>query len=284
MIFWEKPLLGYLTEKGNMFKHVIFTAIFALIFINMYAPFGVETWYNVTRTELLLYSSLVILTGVLFIAISRIIMFFVSRLKALTNGQYASWIAIEIASMALVYAILMKLVLNDPRDFLSVFRISLSITLLVLLIPYTLTWLYFSWRDKNKKLEELAGAANPRDVGPALIPFHDEKGDLRFSVKSPDLLYIESADNYVIIHYLDHGRRQKYVVRNTIKNLEPLLRGKGIIRCHRSYMVNFDRVKIMRKERDGLVLDLDVPEKLTLPVSKTYVDQIIRTFSGIPSE
>lgn len=284
MIFWEKPLPGYLTEKGNMFKHVIFTAIFALVFINMYAPFGVETWYNVTRTELLLYSSLVILTGVLFIAISRIIMFFVSRLKALTNGQYASWIAIEIASMALVYAILMKLVLNDPRDFLSVFRISLSITLLVLLIPYTLAWLYFSWRDKNKKLEELAGAANPKDAGPALIPFHDEKGDLRFSVKSPDLLYIESADNYIIIHYLDHGRRQKYVVRNTIKNLEPLLRGKGIIRCHRSYMVNFDRVKIMRKERDGLVLDLDVPEKLTLPVSKTYVDQIIRTFSGIPSE
>ncbi|HQK36732.1 MAG: LytR/AlgR family response regulator transcription factor [Bacteroidales bacterium] len=284
MTFWEKPLPGYLTEKGNMFKHVIFTAIFALVFINMYAPFGVETWYNVTKTQLLIYSSLVILSGVLFIAISRAIMFFVSRLKALTNGQYASWIAIEITSMALVYAILMKLVLNDPRDFLTVFRISLSTTLLVLLIPYTLAWLYFSWRDKNKKLEELAGAANPRDAGPALIPFHDEKGDLRFSVKSPDLLYIESADNYIIIHYLDHGRRQKYVVRNTIKNIETVLRNKGIIRCHRSYMVNFERVKIMRKERDGLVLDLDVPEKLTLPVSKTYVDQIIKTFSGLPSE
>ncbi|HQH41800.1 MAG TPA: LytTR family DNA-binding domain-containing protein, partial [Bacteroidales bacterium] len=87
-----------------------------------------------------------------------------------------------------------------------------------------------------------------------------------------------------IIHYLDHGRRQKYVVRNTIKNIETVLRNKGIIRCHRSYMVNFERVKIMRKERDGLVLDLDVPEKLTLPVSKTYVDQIIKTFSGLPSE
>jgi hypothetical protein len=96
MTFWEKPLPGYLTEKGNMFKHVIFTAIFALVFINMYAPFGVETWYNVTKTQLLIYSSLVILSGVLFIAISRDIMFFVSRLKALTNGQYASWIAIEI--------------------------------------------------------------------------------------------------------------------------------------------------------------------------------------------
>ncbi len=77
MIFWEKPLPGYLTEKGNMVRHVIFTAAFALVFINMYAPFGVETWYNVTKTQLLLYSSLVILTGVLFIAISRTIMFFV---------------------------------------------------------------------------------------------------------------------------------------------------------------------------------------------------------------
>jgi DNA-binding LytR/AlgR family response regulator len=186
--------------------------------------------------------------------------------------------------MALVYSILMKLILNDVRDFFSAFRVSLSITLLVLLIPYTITWLYFSWRDKNKKLEELAGAANPRGAGPALIPFHDEKGDLRFSVKAPDLLFVEAADNYVIIHYLDHGRRQKYVVRNTIKNMEPGLRLKGVVRCHRSYMVNFERVKIMRKERDGLVLDLDVTEKLTLPVSKTYVDQIIKTFSGISSE
>lgn len=284
MTFWEKPLPTYLTEKGNLFRHVTFTAAFALVFINAYAPFGVETWYNVTKPQLFLYSSLVILTGVFFIAISRIIMFFVCRLKALTVGQYATWIAVEIMSMALVYAILMKVIVKDPRDFFTAFKVSLITTLLVLLIPYTITWLYFSWIDKNRKLEELAGAANPKGVGPALVPFHDEKGELRLSLKSEDLLFLEAADNYVIIHYLDHGRRQKYVVRNTLKNMEKALNEKGIIRCHRSYMVNFERVKIMRRERDGLVLDLDAPEKLTLPVSRSYVDSIIRTFSGLVSE
>lgn len=284
MIFWEKPLPDYLTERRNIVRHVVFTALFALVFVNMYAPFGVDTWYKVTKPQLLLYSSLVILTGMLVIAVSRTIMYFISRLKVLTVGQYGSWIVIEIISVALVYSILMKVVINDPRDFISAFKVALSITLLVLLIPYTITWLYFSWRDKNRKLEELAGAANPKGAGPALIPFHDERGELRFSLKSPDLLYLEAADNYVIIHYLDHGRKQKYVIRNTIKNMEPGLREKGIIRCHRSYMVNFERVKIIRKERDGLVLDLDTIDKLTLPVSKSYVDEILKIFSGIVRE
>jgi len=280
MVIWERPIPEYMTEKGNMMRHLLFTAAFALVFINMYAPFGVDTWYNVTKLQLLLYSSLVILTGVLVIAFSRVLMILVSRFKNLSYGQYSMWIAAEIISMALVYALLMKLVLKDPRDFLTGFKASLSITLMVLLIPYVIGWLYFSWREKNKKLDELSGAANIKEVGPVLIPFHDERGELRFSVKSHDLLYLEAADNYVVIHYLDHGRKSRYVVRNTLKNMEPGLKEKGVIRCHRSYMVNFEHIKIIRKEKEGLVIDLDLPEKLTLPVSKTYVDQMIRIFSG----
>jgi hypothetical protein len=286
MLFWEYKIPDYLNERKNIVRHVLFTAIFALVFINLYAPFGVETWYNVTRPELFLYSSMVILTGVLVIAISRIIMYQVTRRKDLNYSQYIIWIAAEILCMALVYVVLEKLIVKDPRDILTTFKVSLTTTCLVLLIPYTITWLFFSWIDKNRVLEALSANSTGTPVkvsGPAMIPFHDEKGELRFSLKTAELLYLEAADNYVIIHYLDHGRKMKYMIRNTLKNMEGILRDADVIRCHRSYMVNFERVKIIRKERDGLVLELDLPEKELLPISKTYVEQIMKIFSGYTS-
>jgi hypothetical protein len=280
MLIWEQYIPEYLTKKSNITRHVIFTAAFALVFINMYSPFGVNSWYTLTQAQLFFYSSLVILTGVLLIVFSRVMLYLWSKFQRIKYGLYSFWITAEIISMALVYGLLMKLVVNDTRDFFTVFKTSLGTTLMVLLIPYAISWLYFSWRDKNRKLEELEGQANPKTPGMALIPFTDEKGELRFSLKTSDLLYLEAADNYVVIHYIDHTRRAKYVIRNSLRNLEQVLKEHNVIRCHRSYMVNFERIKMMRKEKDGLVLDLDLPEKVTIPVSKTYVDQIIRIFSG----
>jgi hypothetical protein len=280
MLIWEQYIPEYLTKKSNITRHVIFTAAFALIFINMYAPFGVNTWYTLTQAQLFFYSSLVILTGVLLIVFSRVMLYLWSKFQRIKYGLYSFWITAEIISMALVYGLLMKLVVNDTRDFFTVFKTSLGTTLMVLLIPYAISWLYFSWRDKNKKLEELEGQANPKSPASVLIPFTDEKGELRFSLKTSDLLYLEAADNYVVIHYIDHTRRARYVIRNSLRNLEQGLKDHQVIRCHRSYMVNFERIKMMRKEKDGLVLDLDLAEKVTIPVSKTYVDQIIRIFSG----
>jgi len=44
-------------------------------------------------------------------------------------------------------------------------------------------------------------------------------------------------------------------------------------------MVNFEKVKVIRKEKDGLKLDFDDPLISDIPVSKTYVDNVMETFS-----
>ena len=61
----SKKLPVYLTEKGNIVTTILFTAGFALLFLNLYTPFGVATWFEVSRPTLLLYASGVILAGVL---------------------------------------------------------------------------------------------------------------------------------------------------------------------------------------------------------------------------
>jgi len=280
MLIWEKNIPAYLTGKTNIVRFVVFTAVFALIFINIYAPFGVNTWYNkVTELQLFFYSSLVILFGMLVIVISRILMWQFSRKKALRYSEYAGWIFGEIVSMALAYTLIQKLLLDGTADFTIVFKKSVQITALVILLPYAILWLYLSLQEKSRLLEKLSKAPEKETIPTGMIPFHDEKQVLRISVKSEDLLYLESADNYVYIYFLDHNKISKYLVRNSLKKLEPELVRRGLLRCHRSYMVNFEKVKLIKKVKDGLNIELDLAEKVSLPVSKTYIDLIIRKFT-----
>ena len=279
MIDFQKPLPSYLNEKGNIVRLIIFTSVFALIFINIYSPFGVDKWFNLTNLQFLTYSSLIILGGVLIVVISRIIMFQVCKRHLINIWQYLLWIFTEVLFMALFYALFETLFLDDNRIFSELVKLSARNTTLVLLLPYSVLWLYFSWKDKKEQIDRLEDVksfpANTRNM----IPFYDEKGILKFSIKKENLLYLESAENYVNICYLNKGKVSKYLLRDTLKKIEESFSGTEIIRCHRSYMVNFDKVKVIRKDKDGLKLELDNPSVIDLPVSKTYVNTVMLTFS-----
>lgn len=279
MIDFSNPLPKYLTDKGNIVRLIALTATFALVFINIYAPFGSETWFEITEWEFFAYSSLVILTGVLVVVISRIIMYHVSKRKTLLIWNYLTWAIAEVFFMALFYTLFEKFIIHDSRFILDLFKISAKNTALVLLLPYSVIWLYFSWKEKKNQLIKLTENPASIDSSKNMIPFHDEKGELRFSLKMESLLYLESADNYVNIYYTDKDKVSRFTLRNTIKRLEEAFKGTEVIRCHRSYMVNFEKVKILRKDKDELNLELDVQSLISLPVSKTYVQNVMETFT-----
>jgi len=275
----QKPIPPYLNEKQNIVRLILFTSIFALIFINIYSPFGSDTWFSVTRLQFFTYSSLVILTGVLVVVISRIIMYQVARRHTIILWHYLVWIFAEVLSMALSYAMFEKLLLGDSRLFSDLVKISSRNTALVLLLPYSVSWLYFSWRDKKEQIERLAeGQIFPASTR-NMIPFYDDKGMLKFSVKKENLLYLESAENYVSICYINKDKVSKYLLRDTLKKIEETFSGTEIVRCHRSYMVNFEKVKVIRRDRDGLKLGFDNPLVIDIPVSKTYINPVMETFS-----
>jgi len=279
MIDFQKPIPPYLNEKQNIVRLVLFTSLFALVFINAYSPFGASKWYNLTRLEFFTYSSLTILLGVLVVVLSRILMYHVCKRHTINIWQYLIWIFAEILFMALAYALFEKLFLKDIRLFADLVRNSSRNTALVLLLPYSILWLYFSWQDKKEQIERLADFQPLSDNIRNMIPFYDDKGILKFSIKKENLLYLESAENYVNICYLNKGKVSKYLLRDTLKKIEENFSGTEIIRCHRSYMVNFEKVKVIRKDRDGLKLEFDNPSVTDIPVSRTYVNSVMQTFS-----
>lgn len=274
----------YLNEKGNIIRLIVYTAIFALVFINIYQPFGSQDRFGVSDIKYLLFSSLIILTGVLVVVISRVIMYFYCRRNDLFVWQYALWVLAEIILMALFFTIFGTIALDDERSFRIMIKESSINTSLILLLPYSTIWLYFSMMDKKKKLEKLNNDETTNEQ-PAkmMMNFLDEKKELKLSVKGDQVLWLESADNYVKIYYLNKGKISTFMIRNALKVMEDNFKNTSMIRCNRSVIVNFDKVKILRKDKDGIFLGLDHENVPDIPVSKTYADRILSKFSSYSS-
>jgi len=272
-----------LYEKKNSIKMILFTALFALLFINLFQPFGSRSWYSgISDIKYFAFSSLIILTGMLVVVISRVILTAYSKKRDVLYWQYALWILCEIVAMAIFYTLFSRLFPKDgvERELSALFRQSVINTALVLLLPYTISWLYFSWKEKSVLLEHIGQGKTADVTMKMLVAFPDEKGDLKISVMLENLLYIESADNYATIYYLNKSKQSHYLLRNSLKWMEDhLTRDTPLVRCHRSYIVNMDKVKILKKVKGGIVLELDEEETPDIPVSKTYYESFMQKFS-----
>jgi hypothetical protein len=279
MNVFEQEIPAYVYAKANMVRLVVFTALFALVFINIYKPFSSFNWYNVSEFKFLIFSSLIILTGVLVVLISRLCMYYWGQKHKIGLGVYVLWVLLEIFFMALFYTIYTGY-LNPERDYLGIFRESLINTSLVLLLPYAVLHLYFAYKDKERKLRQIIEEGRLEIAGKQNIySFHDEKGELRLSVTKENLLYIESADNYVEIWYLNKEAPTKSVVRNSLKNIEKNLANTNVIRSHRSYIVNLEAVKIIRRQKDGIYMEFGIERVPDIPVSERYNKKITHWFT-----
>lgn len=290
---WELP--SYINEKGNVARLVIFTAVFAMFFLNLYQPFNSGTWAGRFGLEdgdsivYFLYSSLVILAGLSVIGVTRTILHFYSRKHKVSVIGYVGIILLEIVLMAMIFASFKVFVLERFNKINVLFRLlvdwadAVKKTSMVLLIPYTIMWLYFALREKTLQVNILRAKHRQRNkMMPRneMICFYDEKGDLRLSIDKNSLYYIESADNYVKIYYKVKGKLQHFMLRNSMKSIDEHIGDRLMMRCHRSYMVNLDKVKVLRKSEDGLILDLDHEQIPDIPVSKTYSARVMDRFTS----
>ena len=277
MGMWDKNIPTYIYDKQHIVQLILWTAFFALVFINIYKPFSSSSWYNVSEFKFFVFSSLIILTGVLVVVLSRIVMFHWGKQHTISVGSYSIWILLEIFFMSLFYTIY-TLVLNPERDYMDVFESSTINTSLVLLLPYSVLHFYFSYKDKERRLQLLEEHQAETVARQSVFSFYDEKQELRLSVKRSELLYVESADNYVCIWYLSTGQLTKFLLRNSLKAMEENFADTNVLRCHRSYMVNFDQVKVIRREKEGIFLELGIERVPDIPISKTYSEKVMRWF------
>ncbi|MBR3798392.1 MAG: LytTR family transcriptional regulator [Bacteroidales bacterium] len=207
-----------------------------------------------------------ILFGVLLI--SRLLLYVLRRLFVPTWLAYSLWIFGEVLVASLFMALYVTLMYHGEYPYFDVVGLCLFFNLIVLSLPYVII-----------SLSVVASEAN--DVGEpsegGLIRFHDNTQKLKLVVAADALMYVKAEENYVRIKYLENGVIKDYVLRNTMKSLEPTLQKYGMVRCQRSFFVNPKHVKVLRKDKQGVVVaELNASGADTIPVSPKYYDALER--------
>ena len=89
-----------------------------------------------------------------------------------------------------------------------------------------------------------------------------------------DILFLSTADNYIQVFYLKDGTVVSAFLRNTLKKAEESLGGfPQFFRCHRTYLVNLNKVEYISGNAQGLKLHIKGCSE-SIPVSRSLNQQL----------
>lgn len=278
-----KPIPSFIYSRANQIFMILFVPLFALIFISIYRPFDfdkvgelINAHIDISQEAMVLLAALtMVVSGMAVGAISRLIMSAYTKRHTLSYLGYIVWILGEIGVMATLFT-LFTLFTNIAKPMPELFRSTFTKTVLIVFIPYTISYIYFILKDKINELKTLRKQIDQDEtvLQKAYIQILDEKNEMRLSIRRENLLLIESADNYVCVYYLNGSKTKKSMVRNTIGRIAEHLQGTRIVRCHRSYMINLDHAQILHRDKEGVFIELGLDGVPDIPISKTYADNV----------
>lgn len=101
----------------------------------------------------------------------------------------------------------------------------------------------------------------------------------KLTIDPKQLICIKSDNIYVDVFYYNNAEIVTKLIRTTLNSIEENIQSESIKRCHRSYIVNLQNVKLAKGNSKGLLLEV---EKLgfDIPVSRTFPKEIIEQNIG----
>lgn len=287
-----KEIPQFLREEYQLTATVVFTAFFSLVFMLVSLPFSHNAWFELGTGEAFGYTVSFFVIGLLVIIFSKRLMY-VSRNKFRMNYlQYVVWNLAEVLVICLLYTLFTLrgnsagIIEIKDAGFGAIFLNALLYCFTSLVIPYIIAGMYFTIIDRNNTIRlmnysETVSDEPRRAEDEKKVSIFDNRGAMSLSVSLNNLYFIESDDNYIKVWYADsEARLQNYFLRCRLKTVEESFKGSSLMRCHRKYIVNIDKVEAISKGNSGHSLILSNPSIPEIPVSKTYEQLILEACTG----
>ena len=276
----------FLTRHESVFLFLALTLAFTVLLVVFGQPTSM-TAFTSQQTSLSPLGQVAIglTSGFATLCFSRIALFLINRSHELQAAACGIWLIAELLICVSVMALVLWAVGGaGPVDLSPLVAYIVLGFISILLIPYVITYLIFRLHENKMEIlhlrQELMKQDPAQQAGAeAKVNFYDKGKRLAFSTKRGNVLFIEAADNYVNIHYLNDGKEDTFILHNSLKEMEKRFSGGSLIRCHRGYIVNAENVKLMRKESAGLMLEINQSTKV-IPVSKSYAESITQYFAS----
>lgn len=276
---------SYFTN-GILLTYVVFIPIYAFFFLIGFKPFHIDLLMGVDMGQLAFRAAIMASIEFVCVLFSRMTMLLLrSRLK-LNYYQFFFWEVMEGVLVTMFCTLFIWLMDKRAELYVNLLPSMFLITCSILVFPYIIAALISEVKDKNGRISALADKLDKYATGQvgrdgSTISFYDTNNNLKLAVTASTLLYIEAADNYVIICYLKSDKLVKYPLRNSMKSLEEVCAANNLVRCHRSYYVNLKKVRAIQRTSAGVFAELDFPSAPVIPVSSTYSDSFIGKYSQL---
>lgn len=256
-------------------KIIAFSAIglFVFLFLLFFQPFGVNN-YDPSERITSEFFWIILSMGAFvsfFLLLNDPLLFGLLFKKLMRRWQiylWVIWTLIYIASMIFLY----YNVLGEWHDF----RFSSWLEFIgnfsaLSIIPLIIVYMYV----RMQHLRELSTTTSDYSADATqLITFPSDNQKDVITLPLQDILYLESEDNYVAIHYLKSGSLAKSLVRITLKRIHDLQLHPALVRCHRSYLINLLQLNQFKgNSQQGVVYlhHLNQP----LPVSRSFAGDLM---------
>ena len=280
----------YLLGKYQLMATVLFTALFSLVCILLVSRVFLDNWFSLDNALSPGYMLGFYALAILLLCLSRRLMY-VNRDEPITYLGYILWLVAEVVAVALLYTGFSAAapMLGLPASSVPariLFARALMASSVAMGVPYILIGQYFAIEDKNNTMRVMNYSSVVTDMpltpqDEKRITLFDNAGAIKLSLTQDKLYYIESDDNYVKVWYTDgSGALKQYMLRCRLKTIEESFLDSDLVRCHRKFLVNINKVEVLSSEKEGYFLTLDSAQVDPIPVSKTYEESVLNRFNS----
>lgn len=279
----------FLLDRNYMMFTVLFIAMFTAVFLLIYSPFSQTMWLGFSHPSQGLFTAGFFIVAVALMLVSKQIMYWAQSRIVFSPARYVLWLVAELLVISLFYNFFTAVwVRSNGGEFVdTVWLRSFLCVTAILALPYAIATLYAAYRSKAEELEleRHNNALRNRSEGDnskvSLVNMCDSNGNFRLSLDVDSLYYVESQDNYVKIYYQSEGKMHNYMLRCSTKTLESSFAGTSLVRCHRSYIVNLNKIKMLKNERNTTCVELKHVGIRPIPISKSYYESFMKAFSAM---
>ncbi len=283
----KKYIPSYLRERYQLLGTVTFAALFSVLFLLVSIPFSNNAWFRLGNSTFFGFTALFASISLAIIIVSKVTMYKTRNILPMTYWGYSAWCLSEIVLITVLYTIF-TVTIAQPEDQngIAIFFHALVYTFVCLGVPYIIAGMFFTIIDQNRtirlmNMQDVVTDETPAETAAPVQKFtlFDNNGVLKLSVSSANLYYVEADDNYIKVWYADQqGALQTYMLRCRLKTVEESFAGSDLIRCHRKFIVNMQKVKLLQKVGSVYEITLDNEAIAPIPVTKTYIGNVLERF------
>ncbi len=260
------------------FRSILLGSIFSgfLVFsiLSLFLPFGLSTVGNNAYMYSFYFGIVTIVTAFCY----ELLLKYVLRLRR-NNQSWTLWkwivtVLVLLLLIAIANYSLIIFLFDHIQITLAGFGKMLSSTLIVGIFPICIFG-SMNLINNLKRYQKLAIEVRASDFGSSEVsrvklPIKNSQKVYELNVSK--LLFVEAMQNYVMIHFLDSDLiPKKHLHRNTLSSVEIILSQKGIVRTHRSYLINPAMIEDITGNAQGLKLSLKHNPESIIPVSRKYI-------------